>query len=53
MIDFVEYDENIHKENLFDMYMKLGEWLNLYLIIGVVMIVAFCARAFVNNNAHL
>jgi GNAT superfamily N-acetyltransferase len=28
MIDFVEYDESIHKENLFDMYLKLGEWLD-------------------------
>jgi len=28
MIDFVEYDESIHKEALFDMFLKYGEWLD-------------------------
>ena len=28
MIDFVEYDENIHKENLADMYLEYGKWLD-------------------------
>ena len=28
MIDFEEYDESIHKEALFDMFLKYGEWLD-------------------------